>query len=101
LKFRTYNIDYDTDDQKINGLPKSLTLEYEYKDLNDVMENGGDEISDRTGWCVNGFEVEAIYDEDDEGCRSTENFSVTSKTGTTRIVAINDQKPKVKKAKKK
>ena len=60
MRFKAVNIKYDTDGKKVKGLPKSMTLNRDYLSLEDVETNGADEISDRTDWCVFGFDVEEV-----------------------------------------
>jgi len=53
MLFRVYDIDWDTDGEKIN-LPESMNVTVEYEDeLSDV-------ISDITGFCHNGFNYELL-----------------------------------------
>lgn len=49
---RFFNIDWDTDGEEVN-LPKEVILEVE-NDV-DVSLEGADLLSDKYGWCVNGF----------------------------------------------
>lgn len=53
--FRVYNIEYDTDGQEVNDLPKSMMIEAE--DAEDAQLNGADYISDKTGWSVTSFDI--------------------------------------------
>ncbi len=59
--YRVFDIDYDTDGAKIGNLPKELILELD--DDADPQYELGDAISDKTGWCVFGFQFEAAAPE--------------------------------------
>ena len=55
--YRAYNIDWDTDGEKVD-LPSEVTFEME--DDEDPSLEGANAISDKYGWCVNGFSFEEI-----------------------------------------
>ena len=57
MKYRVFDIDYDTDGEDID-LPTELTLELE--DGVSPDDELADLISDETGWCVNGFNYEKL-----------------------------------------
>jgi hypothetical protein len=52
-KYLAYNINYDTDGNNIDDLPKSMIISAE--NLEEALMTGADQISDKTGWCVNSF----------------------------------------------
>jgi len=52
-KYSAYNINYDTDGNNIDDLPKSMIISAE--NLEEAQMTGADQISDKTGWCVNSF----------------------------------------------
>ncbi len=56
--YRAYDIDYDTDGEKVDGLPTEIELELG-DDADPTLELG-DAISNETGWCVNGYRFEVI-----------------------------------------
>lgn len=57
-QYRIYDIQWDTDGEAVD-LPTEFTLETEYPvedyDLNDIEEFFSEEITQRTGFCHNGF----------------------------------------------
>ena len=55
--FRAYNIKYDTDGEQVEDLPSELTFTVDEEDFDPSIDLG-DMISDKTGWCVNGFKYE-------------------------------------------
>jgi hypothetical protein len=62
LKFKCYNIDWDTDgeDPKSLGIPATKTVEVDadpelLDDMDYMDELVGDALTDATGWCHNGF----------------------------------------------
>jgi len=57
--FRAYNIKYDTDGERVEDLPSELTFTVDEEDFNPSIDLG-DMISDKTGWCVNGFSYEEL-----------------------------------------
>jgi hypothetical protein len=59
MKIRCYDIQYDTDGLKIKGLPKQLIFEVEDPTFDPAYE-AADLISDKTGWCVVGFQFEKL-----------------------------------------
>ena len=59
MKIRTYDIQYDTDGLKVKGLPKELFFDVEDQEFDPEYE-AADLISDKTGWCVVGFQYEII-----------------------------------------
>ena len=52
------NIDWDTDGRKVKNLPKEVTVEVD--DGCDVEYEGADILSDKFGFCVNGFSFEIV-----------------------------------------
>lgn len=58
--YKAYNIDYDTDGEVVDGLPETVLFEAE--DDTDASLTGADQISDKTGWCVNSFSYEEVSD---------------------------------------
>jgi hypothetical protein len=59
MKYRVYDIDYDTDGETVD-VPTEMVIE-----LGEDAEPSidlGDKISDKTGWCVNGFQFHRIED---------------------------------------
>jgi hypothetical protein len=59
------NIDWDTDGEVIEDLPKDITFEMDYDDDYgaELDMDVADELSDRYGFCINSF-YSAYYDED-------------------------------------
>ena len=57
MAYRVYNIKYDTDGLKVD-LPKELFFEVNRDDFDPEFELA-DLISDKTGWCVFGFDYKA------------------------------------------
>lgn len=59
MKVKVKNIQYDTDDIEVE-LPSELLIEVpsEYTDLEDIEDFISDEISNITGYCHFGFDVE-------------------------------------------
>jgi hypothetical protein len=56
LKFRFYDIDWDTDGEEVD-LPKSVVLDVEPEVAGQgVAIVGADVLSDKFGWCVNSFQ---------------------------------------------
>ena len=56
--FTVSNIDYDTDGEQIDGLPAELVVDVpnEFCETSDdILDYIADEISNRTGFCHNGF----------------------------------------------
>jgi hypothetical protein len=53
-KYSAYNINYDTDGNNID-LPKSMIISAE--NFEEAQMTGADQISDKTGWCVNSFQI--------------------------------------------
>jgi len=58
LFFEAYNIVYETDGEKIKGLPK--TVRFEAVDLDEANEIAADKVSDATGWLVNSLDVRPV-----------------------------------------
>jgi hypothetical protein len=58
-KYRVFDIDYDTDGQRVN-LPKEMIIELD--DSADPSLESADAISDATGWCVNSCSFEKYDD---------------------------------------
>ena len=59
MKIRCYDIQYDTDGLKVKGLPKELLFEIDDPTFS-PHDEAADLISDKTGWCVMGFQWEKI-----------------------------------------
>jgi len=57
-KFQAFNIKYDTDGERIRGLPKTVT--FEAKNLEEAQERCADKVSDATGWCVFSLDVKEV-----------------------------------------
>ena len=60
MRFRVFNIEYDTDRRTIKGLPKELIVEIKVDDIEDIGYDLSNEVSDITGWCVSHLEYEPI-----------------------------------------
>jgi hypothetical protein len=58
MKIRIFNINYDTDGQKIQ-LPKEIIFD-QISANTDINSEIADMISDKTGFCVNSFSLEII-----------------------------------------
>ena len=60
MKFRVYNIQWDTDgeDPKSLGLPSETTLEADSE--HDLTYYGADQLSDKYSYCVFGFQYEKL-----------------------------------------
>jgi hypothetical protein len=58
LKFRIYNISYDTDGEDDIELPKEFVVEFE--DHENVEDMLSDYITEQTGFCHGGFLYEVI-----------------------------------------
>jgi len=56
MKFKAYNINYETDGEKVEGLPETFDIEAE--NYSCACLEGADQISDATGWLINGFDIE-------------------------------------------
>ena len=58
------DIDWDTDGEETQELPKNVTFEMDYdEDYGaELDQDAGDELSDRYGFCINSFNAE-YYDE--------------------------------------
>lgn len=54
MKILAYNIDYDTDGEKVD-LPKEIEIEIEPMTVYEEEELISDKISEITGFCHNGF----------------------------------------------
>lgn len=59
MKVRFFNINWDTDGQEVD-LPKEVILEDGDRD---ISIEGADELSDKYGWCVEGFDFEILKPE--------------------------------------
>jgi hypothetical protein len=59
-KFVAYDIVYDTDDEVVTGLPKSVTIHA--RNMRAAQLYGADQISDKTGWCVTKFKLKKGQD---------------------------------------
>lgn len=59
------NIDWDTDGEVIEELPKEVTFEMDYDDDYgaELDQDAADELTDRYGFCINTFSS-TYYDED-------------------------------------
>ena len=59
------NIDWDTDGEVIEDLPKDVTFEMDYDDEYgaELDQDAADELTDRYGFCINTFSS-TYYDED-------------------------------------
>ena len=59
------NIDWDTDGEVIEDLPKDVTFEMDYDDEYgaELDQDAADELTDRYGFCINSF-YSTYYDED-------------------------------------
>ena len=53
MKYRVFDIEYDTDGEQID-LPKEIEIEVS-DDCEDIEETISDEISNKTGFCHLGF----------------------------------------------
>lgn len=60
MKVRFFNINWDTDGQEVD-LPKEVILEVDGD--RDISIEGADELSDKYGWCVEGFDFEILKPE--------------------------------------
>lgn len=66
MKVKIFNINYDTDGEEISDITKEFDTTLEEmgwsaneNDVSEFMsERGADYISDKTGWCVVGFNYE-------------------------------------------
>lgn len=64
MNVKFFNIRYDTDGENISGIPEEVNTTMEEMgwdedvwDVEDfINEHGADFISDKTGWCVFGYE---------------------------------------------
>lgn len=61
-KYMAYDIDYDTDGQKIENLPTTLVVEID-DDANPIDMEIAEKISDKTGWLVNKFQYSLVEPE--------------------------------------
>lgn len=57
-KIRIYSIKWDTDGEKIADLPEEFTANF--PESFDVANDGADWLSDRYGFCVEGFLFEIV-----------------------------------------
>lgn len=57
MQYRVFDIDYDTDGQDVD-LPSELIFEAD--GIEDPASELADLVSDKTGWCVNHFEFQAV-----------------------------------------
>ena len=59
MKFKAYNIKYDTDKEKYKPLlPKKFV--FEVNEGFNIEDEGADLITQQTGWCVNSFKYEEV-----------------------------------------
>ena len=59
MKFKAYNIKYDTDKEKYKPLlPKKFV--FEVNEGFNIEDEGADLITQQTGWCVNSFKYQVI-----------------------------------------
>ena len=69
MKIRAFNIDWDTDGEVVEGLPKEVIID-DLPDcqMKEMFEDSylADELSDRYGWCINSLEAEIIGDIEDD-----------------------------------
>jgi len=56
-------IEWDTDGEVIEGLPTETTIEVEVDDYDELDDEVTDALSDKYGFCLNGFAVR-YFDED-------------------------------------
>ena len=56
--FEAYDIVYDTDGEKVDGLPE--TVIFDAQDIDEAIEIGADKVSDATGWCVSALNVRKV-----------------------------------------
>ena len=56
MKVRFFNIDWDTDGEKVD-LPLEVIIPDVETDV-DIENEGADILSDKYGWCVNSFSYE-------------------------------------------
>ena len=63
MKFKTYDIEYDTDGEEVD-LPQEITLDVSDEDMEDFDPSChlADCISDETGYCVLKFQWEQLSD---------------------------------------
>ena len=54
MKVNFFNIKWDVDNQKVEGLPLDTVMEID--DDTDIENDGADLLSDEFGWCVIGFD---------------------------------------------
>jgi hypothetical protein len=70
IKYELFNISWDTDGERVK-LPKKEVVEVE-SDV-DISLEGADILSDKYGWCVNGFKIKRVgIDIEDEISRACE-----------------------------
>lgn len=74
IKIQCYDIDWDTDDEEVGYLPKSVLIElededeieeyYEHKENGDEDDFLSDKLSDEYDFCVNSFEYRVVEGDD-------------------------------------
>ena len=57
-RYKVFDIDWDTVDQKVHHLPSEAIIDIE--DDQDVSLDGADVLSNEYGWCVNSFIFEEL-----------------------------------------
>ena len=64
MKVRAHSIDWDTDghDPRDLDLPSEVIIDLAAEDIEDPQMELADWLSDRYGWCVNGFLHEPVAD---------------------------------------
>ena len=58
MQYRVYDIEYDTDGKKVEGLPEELFFDAD--GIEDPAEELADLVSDKTGWCIFGHQFEEV-----------------------------------------
>lgn len=58
MQIKAFNIQYDTDGVKVKGLPQELWFEIDDDPDFDPATELADLISNKTGWCVFGYDFE-------------------------------------------
>ena len=62
MEYRVFDIKYDTDDDDVD-LPEEMVVKintHEYKNADEIEEAICNEISDRTGYCIIGYQFAEI-----------------------------------------
>jgi hypothetical protein len=60
MKYRVYNIEYDTDGEVIDDLPQELCFHVVGQIQIDPEEVLPELVSNHTSWCVTGFDYEEV-----------------------------------------